>query len=70
MVRSTSQHRTKWAMAISNPVLQHPQGKMTSQTPSSLAERRLAIARKLYSALWLRNNLIECSRFMMAKVEC
>jgi hypothetical protein len=55
MVRSTSQHRTKWALAISNPVLQHPKGKMTSQTPSSVAERRLAIARRLYSALIAQN---------------
>ena len=28
-----------------------PKGKMTSQTPSSLAERRLAIARRLFNAL-------------------
>ena len=51
MVRSTSQHRTKWALAISDPVLQHPKGKLTSETPSSVAERRLALARRLFSAL-------------------
>ena len=34
------------------PVPPHPKGKMTiSKTPSSVAERRLAIARRLYSAL-------------------
>ena len=34
------------------PVLQHPKGNMTvSQAPSSAAERRLAIARRLYQAL-------------------
>ena len=55
MVRSTSQHRTKWALAISDPVLQHPKGKLTSETPSSVAERRLAIARRLYSALVAQN---------------
>jgi hypothetical protein len=32
---------------VDDPVLQHPKGKMTSQTPSSVAERRLAIARRL-----------------------
>ena len=31
--------------------LQHPKGKMTSETPSSVAERRLAIARRLFEAL-------------------
>ena len=51
MVRSTSQHRTKWALAISDPVLQHPKGKLTSETPSSVAERHLAIARRLFEAL-------------------
>ena len=34
------------------PVLQHPEGNMTvSQTPSSVAERRLAIARRLFRAM-------------------
>jgi hypothetical protein len=37
---------------LDDPVpLQHPKVKMTSETPSSVAERRLAIARRLFSAL-------------------
>ena len=36
---------------VYSPALQHLKGKMTSETPSSVAERRLSIARKLYNAL-------------------
>ena len=40
------------ATAEKAPSPQHPEGSMTvSETPSSVAERRLAIARRLYEAL-------------------
>ena len=40
------------AAVLTHPFLEHPKGKMTiSQTPSSVAERRLSIARRLYEAL-------------------
>jgi hypothetical protein len=39
-------------VSIADPIPQHRKGNMTiSQTPSSVAERRLAIARRLYQAL-------------------
>jgi hypothetical protein len=40
------------AAVLTHPFPQHSKGNMTiSQTPSSVAERRLSIARRLYEAL-------------------
>ena len=40
-----------WPGVLFRPALQRPKDKMTSERPSSVAERRLSIARKLFKAL-------------------